>query len=396
MCDNVCIEVNETIENISIEVRDFSVLNIISEDANNSAITGSDGLLYVPESSNVSYANQTEVNAGVIDNKSIAPNTLAGWWIYVKTLAQTFTQKITFNLGALFTPQTAPTHERGRIYFDDVNDCISFMDNISGTSVQVGYEVLMRARNNTGATIANGSVVYISGAIGQNSTVALAQANTLPTSEIIGIATHDIANNTVGKICVFGLVNDLNTNSFTDGQMLYLSTSIAGGLTSTIPESPNFVVNLGVVEHAHPTQGKILVRPQRALANDNSLGTAQNIAPTQNAVKSYVDAQKPYKVYTALLTQNGTNAPTAIVLENTLGGEVIWNYEDEGLYSANLSNGFTDLTFVQISNGNMNGFISYSYKQNINSIFTETYSLSSGSTENSALNKATIEIRVYN
>ena len=122
----------------------------------------------------------------------------------------------------------------------------------------------MRARNNTGATIPNGSVVYISGAIGQNSTVALTQANALPTSEIIGIATHDIANNTVGKICVFGLVNDLNTSSFTDGQMLYLSATVAGGLTSTIPTSPNFVVALGVVEHAHPTQGKILVKPQRA------------------------------------------------------------------------------------------------------------------------------------
>lgn len=239
-----------------------------------------------------SFADQTETNAGVITDKVIAPNTLAGWWTYVKGLAQTFAQKITFTSGALFSPQVDPTYERGRIYFDNANDCISFMDSISGTSVQVGYEVLMRARNNTGATIPNGSVVYISGAIGQNSTVALAQANTLPTSEIIGLATHDIANNTVGKICVFGLVNELNTSSFTDGQMLYISATVAGGLASTIPASPNFVVALGVVEHAHPTQGKILVRPQRALANNNALGTAQNVPPTQNAVKSALDLKQ--------------------------------------------------------------------------------------------------------
>ena len=235
------------------------------------------------------FADQTETNAGLVTDKTISPNTLSGWWTYVKGLAQTFAQKITFSSGALFSPQVAPTYERGRIYFDDANDCISFMDSISGTSVQVGYEVLMRARNNTGTTIPNGSVVYISGAIGQNSTVALAQANTLPTSEIIGIATHDIANNTVGKICVFGLVNDFNTSSFTDGQMLYLSASVAGGLTSSIPASPNFVVALGVVEHAHPTQGKILVKPQRALANNNALGTAQNVPPTQNSVKVVTD-----------------------------------------------------------------------------------------------------------
>ena len=239
----------------------------------------------------VEYADQTETNAGVISDKSIAPNTLSGWWVYVKTLAQTFSQKITFSLGALFSPQVAPTHERGRIYFDDVNDCISFMDSISGTSVQVGYETLMRARNNTGATIPNGTLVYISGAIGQNPTIALAQANTEPTSEIIGVATHNIANNTVGKVCVFGLVNDINTSAFNDGDFLYLSSSVAGGLTTTPPTSPNYVVSVGVVEHAHVTQGKILVKPQRALSNNNTLGTSQKVSVTENVVKTNLNTK---------------------------------------------------------------------------------------------------------
>lgn len=273
MSDTIDINVNKIVETIEVN----ATPNVVQININ---------------SISVNLANQTEVNDGIVSDKVIAPNTLAGWWTYVKGLAQTFAQKITFNLGALFSPQVAPTHERGRVYFDDANDCISFMDSISGTSVQVGYEVLMRARNNTGATIPNGSVVYISGAIGQNSTVALAQSNTLPTSEIIGIATHDISNNTVGKICVFGLVNDLNTSSFTDGQMIYLSATVAGGLTSTIPASPNFVVALGVVEHAHTTQGKILVRQQRVLSNNNALGTAQNVPPTQNAVKSALDLKQ--------------------------------------------------------------------------------------------------------
>ena len=191
----------------------------------------------------------------------------------------------------MFSPQVAPTHERGRIYFDDVNDCISFMDSISGTSVQVGYETLMRARNNTGATIPNGTLVYISGAIGQNPTIALAQANTEPTSEIIGVATHNIANNTVGKVCVFGLVNDINTSAFNDGDFLYLSSSVAGGLTTTPPTSPNYVVSVGVVEHAHVTQGKILVKPQRALSNNNTLGTSQKVSVTENVVKTNLNTK---------------------------------------------------------------------------------------------------------
>jgi len=49
---------------------------------------------------------------------------------------------------------------------------------------------------------------------------------------------------------------------------------------------------------------------------------------------------KPYKIYTALLTQTGTNAPVATVLENTLGGEVVWTYEDVGQYFAELTDSF--------------------------------------------------------
>lgn len=262
-----------------------------------------------------SFANQTETNEGTISDKTISPLTLSGWWDYVKEIAQTFTEKITFTLGALFTPQATPTHERGRVYFDDVNDCLAYMDSISGTSVQIGQEMIMRVRNNTGATILNGSVVYVSGAIGQNSTIALAQANAMPTSEIIGIATHDIPNNTIGKVCVFGQVNDLDTSAFSDGNAVFLSSSVAGGLVVTHPISPNFVVAVGVIEHAHPTQGKILVRPQRALANNNSLGTSQSVSATQNAIKTYVDNAlvQVYKTISANTT-----------LDDTYHNAVIW------------------------------------------------------------------------
>lgn len=208
---------------------------------------------------------------------------------------QTISALKTFTNGITITPQATPTYARGRVYFDDTNDCLAFMDNISTTSVQVGYEVLMRARNNTGSQINNGQVVYINGSIGTNSTVALAQANAEATSLIIGVATHNIANNSTGKIVVFGLANDLDTSAFTDGQEVFLSATVAGGLTSTPPASPNFVVRIGIVERAHPTQGKILVKPEITTANNNSLGTSQRVAPTQNSVKTYVDTQDATK-----------------------------------------------------------------------------------------------------
>lgn len=54
----------------------------------------------------------------------------------------------------------------------------------------------------------------------------------------------------------------------------------------------------------------------------------------------YTDG-RPYKVYTALLTQSGTDAPVATVLENTIG-DIVWSYIEEGQYAITLINAFPE------------------------------------------------------
>lgn len=117
------------------------------------------------------------------------------------------------------------------------------------------------AKNNTASTITKGTVVRISGAQGQNPTIAPAQANAYATSDAIGIAAETISNigQAVGKVMVAGTLEDVDTSAFTDGATLYLSATTAGALTSTEPVKPNWQMQIGTVEHAHPTQGKILV-----------------------------------------------------------------------------------------------------------------------------------------
>ena len=70
------------------------------------------------------------------------------------------------------------------------------------------------------------------------------------------------------------------------------------------------------------------------------------------ALRRLVPKEPKYKVYTALLTQSGTDAPVATVLENTLGGEVVWSYSDVGNYFGSISNeGFVnDKTIGFVSN----------------------------------------------
>ena len=48
-----------------------------------------------------------------------------------------------------------------------------------------------------------------------------------------------------------------------------------------------------------------------------------------------------YLVYTALLSQSGTDAPVATVLQNTLGGTVVWSRNTTGDFSATLVGAFT-------------------------------------------------------
>ena len=123
-----------------------------------------------------------------------------------------------------------------------------------------------------------------------------------------------------------------------------------------------------------------------ATANFNGGGTAP-----------YKVYTAPYKVYTALLTQSGTDAPVATVLENTLGGDIVWSRGGEGYYIATSSGLFTiDKTGVFIepsSNLAITGYFQVNDKT-INTVEIAT-AVTIGIADN-GLYKTSIEIRVYN
>ncbi len=59
------------------------------------------------------------------------------------------------------------------------------------------------------------------------------------------------------------------------------------------------------------------------------------------------------KKYVALLTQSGTDAPVPTVLENSLGGTVVWTRDDIGSYRGTLTDAFPDgRTFGLITSNN--------------------------------------------
>lgn len=105
----------------------------------------------------------------------------------------------------------------------------------------------------------------------------------------------------------------------------------------------------------------------------------------------------PYKVYTALLTQTGTNAPVATVLENTIGN-ISWSYDDTGVYLANLLGAFTlDKTFSLMTlfiTSNRVTLNSFRVNDNIFGINVNELDLPGNAIELDGVLQ--IEIRVYN
>lgn len=72
-------------------------------------------------------------------------------------------------------------------------------------------------------------------------------------------------------------------------------------------------------------------------------------------IKEVADDTRPYKVYTAIINQTGTTAPTVVAeLENTLGANVTYSYDAVGSYFVNCPNKFTaGKTFVIFSPNNL-------------------------------------------
>jgi hypothetical protein len=161
---------------------------------------------------------------------------------------------------------------------------LKISDNVT---LQIGQEQNKRFRNNTANDIVNGAAVYVTGSTGTHPTVSPAQANAESTSSvIIGVTTEDIAKNTEGYVTTFGLVHDLDTSSLTEGAAVWLSPSVAGGLTTTKPAAPNHLVLIGYCIRSHPSLGTVFVKPQNGYELEE-LHNVKITSPTDGQVLKY-------------------------------------------------------------------------------------------------------------
>jgi hypothetical protein len=159
-----------------------------------------------------------------------------------------------------FTPTTAPSYSEGRVWFDSGNHTLSQYNDVTNNIVHLGEEVQLKVINNTGSSIPNGSPVYITNtSSGQTyPNIALAKADTLATSNVIGLTNGAIANGQAGYVTTIGLLNPANTGTFTVGDILYLSPYSAGQIMNTLPPT-GYPVRLGIVAYSNNPNGAIYI-----------------------------------------------------------------------------------------------------------------------------------------
>jgi len=157
----------------------------------------------------------------------------------------------------------------GRLKWNDQDGTLDLGVKGGNVTLQIGQEQLIRIVNKTGASLveANYQGVKNSGAQGRRPKVALAQADSdLNSADTIGLVTETIPDNQEGFVTTSGIVRNINTTgslqseSWNDGDVLYLSGTIAGRITNVKPQAPIHTVIVGFVIYAHANQGKIFVK----------------------------------------------------------------------------------------------------------------------------------------
>jgi hypothetical protein len=164
-------------------------------------------------------------------------------------------------------PATPPTNKL-RLYTESIKgfSFFKFIDDTGMKRALVRDSVIV-VKNVRGSTIAANRIVYATGSADNVPTVDLAKADSISTLPAIGVTIEAIADGDYGRVMQVGLLENINTNSLTEGDVLYVSETTAGVPTTTLPVTPNLVQEIGtcLVKDVSVGAIQIVARSVRAL-----------------------------------------------------------------------------------------------------------------------------------
>jgi hypothetical protein len=223
---------------------------------------------------------------------------------------------------------------------DDTLD-LKLNDNVT---LQVGQEELVFAYN-SGTTIANGKVVYISGASGNRPTVALASNVAKATAHAtIGISTEELTQNESHFVTTRGFVRGLDTSAFSEGDQLFLG--VDGALVNVEPTAPTYKVEVGICITSNAGAGIVYVNVEKlhiieASSDVKVTGSAYKDILVRNSTDEYWENVQGDTMYMSRDIQNGAFKESFDLLYNTTTSEMVLTNAD----------GITDSLTMQFSDG---------------------------------------------
>jgi len=162
------------------------------------------------------------------------------------------------------TELTATAASTDYLHIIDVSDTSG---GTAGTSKKIlisnlpsgggGTTSTITVRNNTGASIAKGKAVYITGVVSSTPTIAVSDNSSASTMPAIGLTQDAIANGADGAVVIFGELDTIDTSAFSASDTLYVGTS--GDLTATRPTGTALVQNIGACIKVSASTGSILI-----------------------------------------------------------------------------------------------------------------------------------------
>jgi len=214
-------------------------------------------------------------------------------------------------LADAFAFDTTPTTTGGTgvIIWDSTESApsVGFNANVLG---KLGVDSHVQVYNQTGSTIAKRKVVRQSGSSGTRLKVDLALADGDPNSATtIGITAESISNNSSGFIITAGLLTGVDTIAFTEGDVLWLSSTSSGDITNVRPTQPNHGVRIGYCIKSSAGAGIIYVD----ILNGFELEELHDVLITSPADNSFL----VYESSSSLWKDDGpSDAKTSIGLGN--------------------------------------------------------------------------------
>lgn len=154
-----------------------------------------------------------------------------------------------------FNTSATPTSAVGKVYWD------------GGTTLNIGMTANVTQKVGedqfyyikASSAITKGQVCMFTGSVGASGVITAAPATGVTDgSYIMGVAAESIAHNGFGLIQSFGILRNVNTTGYVDGDILWYNPAVTGGLTKTKPSAPNVKVQMAAVVNGGSAGGGVI------------------------------------------------------------------------------------------------------------------------------------------